>query len=270
MPENYLIEQSKAIIAWKKEEPSVVTSALGTLLSPISSLLSKTIPPVIIQSALEAANAAGKFLADSDDILRDAKVSCVADLQTHNLALSDKLANNIHNWAIGLAASEGAAAGAVGIMGMAADIPALMTLSLRTIHKIGLCYGYEATCPEENQFVLGIMSAVGANSTREKHEALLFLRGIEKTIMETAWRQAGKQIAKDTIVAETALLTLRTLAKQLGVNLTKRKALQAIPAIGAIVGGSANGWYVKELGWAARRSYQERWLKDNSLWLEKG
>lgn len=59
---------------------------------------------------------------------------------------------------------------------------------------------------------------------------------------------------------EGGVIALRNLAKQLGVNLTKRKALAIVPAIGALVGGSANGWWIKEVGWAARRSFQERWL----------
>jgi hypothetical protein len=54
----------------------------------------------------------------------------------------------------------------------------------------------------------------------------------------------------------------------LGINITKRKALQAIPVIGAGVGASLNGWYIKEVGWAARRAFQERWFIDNRKLLE--
>jgi hypothetical protein len=34
-------------------------------------------------------------------------------------------------------------------------------------------------------------------------------------------------------------------------------------ALGAVVGAAVNGWYIKEVGWAARRAYQERWLVEN-------
>ena len=61
---------------------------------------------------------------------------------------------------------------------------------------------------------------------------------------------------------EGALVLARNLAKQLGINLTRRKALAVIPVLGAVVGGSANGWWLKEVGWAARRAFQERWLID--------
>ncbi|MBB3263870.1 DNA-binding transcriptional regulator YhcF (GntR family) [Azospirillum sp. OGB3] len=70
--------------------------------------------------------------------------------------------------------------------------------------------------------------------------------------------------AEQTLSREAALVALRSLAKQLGINLTKRKALQAIPIIGAGVGAAVNGSYIRDVGWAARRAYQERWLADKN------
>jgi hypothetical protein len=56
------------------------------------------------------------------------------------------------------------------------------------------------------------------------------------------------------------------LQKQLGINITKRKALAAIPVIGAAIGGTVNYWYLNDVCWAARRSFQERWLKEQNAW----
>ena len=78
-----------------------------------------------------------------------------------------------------------------------------------------------------------------------------------------AQKAAQKKMSK-----EAGIIGIKNLGRQLGINLTKRKALQAIPAIGAIVGASANGWYVKEVGWAARRAFQERWLIENGKIIE--
>jgi hypothetical protein len=73
-----------------------------------------------------------------------------------------------------------------------------------------------------------------------------------------AEKAAASQLSK-----EASILAIKNLAKQLGVNITKRKALASIPFIGAAIGGSVNGWYIKEVGRAARRSFQERWLIEN-------
>ena len=35
--------------------------------------------------------------------------------------------------------------------------------------------------------------------------------------------------------------------------------------IGAAIGGSLSGWYMNDVGEAAQRTYQERWLRDRGL-----
>jgi len=37
--------------------------------------------------------------------------------------------------------------------------------------------------------------------------------------------------------------------------------------IGAGISGTVNGWFMKDVGWAARRIYQERWLGENQVEL---
>ena len=46
-------------------------------------------------------------LTDEDDILRDGGVSYIEELRHKDLRLSDKLADEVHNWAIGTAAEGG-------------------------------------------------------------------------------------------------------------------------------------------------------------------
>lgn len=260
----YEVKQLASIKEWKEEEPGIVSKALGIALEPVNWVVQKVIPHKAIQGAIDGANQLGSWLTDSKDILRDGKVCTISELRHKDLQLSDKLADEVHNWAIGIAAAEGAGTGAFGIFGMAVDIPAIITLAMRTIHKIGLCYGYECNNQADKNFVLGILAASGANSMQEKITALTTLRTIEVTIAKQTWKAIGEKAATERLSKEAAITGIRNLAKQLGINLTKRKALAAIPVIGAAVGGTVNGWYIKEVGWAARRAFQERWLIDNN------
>jgi hypothetical protein len=112
--------------------------------------------------------------------------------------LSDKLANDVHNWAIGIASAEGAGSGAVGILSTPVDILTIITLALRTIYKIGVGYGYECKTQEDKLFVLSILAASGANSMQEKIVALTTLRQLEVIIAKQTWKVMGeKQHGRD-------------------------------------------------------------------------
>lgn len=260
--------QISEIRKWKIEEPSVISKTFGIVLSPITWLINKIIPEAAIRGALDFSSSAAEWLTDTKDIVRDAGVSSVGDLKIHDLEKSDGLANEVHNWAIGIGTAEGGATGAVGLPGMAADIPAIIVLALRTIHKVGVCYGFEVKTKHDKEFVLAILAASGANDMGEKIAALSTLRAIEVAIAKETWKGLAQKAAANQLGKEAGVIGIRNLAKQLGINLTKRKALQAIPAIGAIVGASVNGWYIKEVGWAARRAFQERWLIENQKIIE--
>lgn len=256
-------QQLHAIKAWQDEKPGVLSQALGMVAKPMAWFMTKIIPEAAIRGALSASNTAARWMTDTADIVRDAHVEAIADLKDKDLELSDRLADEVHNWAIGIAAVEGTATGFFGVFSVPVDVPAIITLALRTIHKIGVCYGYECKTERDEQFVLGILSASGSNSMDEKVAALATLKAIQMALLSQTWKTMAEKAAQSQLSKEAVLISIRSLAKQLGINITKRKALAAIPVVGAAIGGTVNGCYIKDVGWAARRMFQERWLKDN-------
>jgi hypothetical protein len=260
---HYEKKQIEEIEKWRLEEPGVVNQSLGFFIDPLAWLVNKVVPTKAVHRVLNISNSLAQFFTDSDDIIRDGGVASIKELQTKDLKLSDRLANNAHNWAIGLAVAEGAGTGVFGLPGAVADIPALITLALRTVHKIGLCYGFECSSDLDKKLILGIMSASGANSVDERIAALTALRSTEIAIAKISWQKLAGKAVEYQLSKEAVMLTTKNLEKQIGVNLTKRKALASIPIIGAAVGGSVNGWYIKDVGGTARRVFQERWLIAN-------
>ncbi len=256
--DSYEKKQLQEIENWKNEKPGVVSEFMGSLFKPLSRLFDNALPANTIQNAIESCNNASRSLIDVEAFKKEANINEVAELRSRSLPELDMLANEAHNWAIGIATAEGAATGAAGLAGMALDIPAIITLSFRTINKIALCYGFENDSDDEDQIVLSILSVAGANSTEEKEQALASL---ENAISISHKKVAGKTLENE-VTKEAAKILIKALTKQLGINLTKRKALQAVPVIGAAVGASVNGYFIKDTGWAARRIYQERWLKE--------
>lgn len=259
----YEENQFNEIIKWEQKVPSVVSMVLNTALKPVTMLVQTIVPSKAIKGALVASNWLAESITDSKDIIRDGGVGSIKELQHKDLELSDKLANEVHNWANGIATVEGGAIGLAGLPGMIADIPALITLSLRTIHKIGLCYGYECKSEADKRFVYGILSAAGANTVEEKSISVATLQAINVTISKMTWKRMSEKAMSNKYGLEAAILTIKALAKQLGINLTKRKAAQAIPFVGAGVGAAMNLAFVNDVAWAARREFQKRWLYNN-------
>lgn len=255
----YEKEQMRAIEAWKNEVPGVVSSTMNLIFSPATLLVQKVIPGSAIQKILESSNRVAAGLSNSGDVLKGTGVETVSELRETNLELCDGLALGVYKWAIGMAIAEGGATGVTGLPGLIADIPAIITLALSTAQKTGLCYGYEFKDEMDKQFVLGVLSASGANSKKEKDEALKAIQSFEKTLVETDDPGLSKSNERQRFFKESQLVA-GNLAKQLSINLSKRKTLQTIPIIGMGVGASANAWYIKDVGKAARRIFQQRWL----------
>ena len=264
-PGEYEKEQIRAIEEWRKEKPSVVGTALGCVMFPISMLIQAVVPQSAIRDAIGGTSSGAEWLADEGDVTRKGGVSEIDELKKKDLMLSDKLANEIHNWAIGVASAEGVGSGMWGIYGLVLDIPFIITFALRTIHKIGLCYGYKNKDEKGRYFVLALLSAAGANTASEKADAVKILRAIDVMIAKQTLKTVAEKAAQRQLVKESVLIGMKSLGRQLGVNITERKVLQAIPAIGAAVGGSVNAWFINDVGWAARRAFQERWLIENNL-----
>ena len=260
---SYEQKQFEAIAEWEKKEPSILQKTTSTVMKPIEWCANKIIPQKAIQQALKFSNYAASKLADKNDIIRDGKVGCLFELKTKDLKLSDNLANDIHKWAIALAGTEGGVCGYFGLPGMVVDIPMIITFALRTIHKIGLCYGYEANTLEDNQFVYSVLSAAGANTMKEKNMALLTLKQLQVLVSKKTWKKIAETAASKTLGNEAMIITIKSLAKQLGINLTKRKIMQGIPLIGAGVGAAMNVGFIDDISCAAKRCFQKRWLLDN-------
>ena len=261
--------QLACIQKWEATEPSIVAKVGNVVFKPVGWTLNKIIPRKLIEGALTSANSLGSALANKGDILSEANVESIESLRNVDLKICDDLANGVHNWALGIAGVEGCAAGVAGALGIVVDIPSLITLAYRTVHKIGLCYGYECSSPEDKMFVNMVMSIASANTVKEKVVSLVGLQQIRVLIAKTTFKKMAEKAAQDKFSKEAFVIFLRKFADSLGRHLTKRKMMQAIPFIGAAVGAGMNTAYIQDVAWAARRCFQKRWLEDNGIILIK-
>lgn len=246
-----------AIKTWKQEEPGVVSQALGTVLSPVTWIIRKIVPQAAIEGVISGMDWAAKQTTSSRG---------QGDLE--DLASCNSNADSVINFHIALAVAEGSAAGFFGALSLPADVPAIILLALRLIRQVGVEYGYEGQTDDDRAFVLSVLSASGANSQGEKVEAIALSSMLMNKLAKETWKTMAVKAATNKLGVDAAIIGTKNLAKSLGINLTKRKALSAIPVVGAVVGGSANGWYIREVGVAAQRNFQERWLRDRNFLLD--
>ena len=87
-------------------------------------------------------------------------------------------------------------------------------------------------------------------------------------IAKQTWKKLAEMAANNRFGAAAVIMTVKEIAKNLGINITKRVSMAALPVIGAAVSAGANIWFLNDVGVAAQRLYQARWLKERGLWLE--
>jgi hypothetical protein len=220
--------QVRAIERWKAEPPSLLTQTSGIVFAPVGWLARRLVPASAVEKVLAAADAMAREMATGD----------AAD----TLEACDTLAEAAQNRAVAAATAEGAAAGAAGLIAAPLDIPAMVVLSLRTIHRIARCYGF----PADQRLALAVLSVASANSVKDRRAAVAAL-GTSGDMERAAETAAGRQLSREAVI-----VAIRALAR--------RRALAAVPVAGAALGAGLNGAFLNSVAWAARRTFQERWL----------
>jgi len=273
MSDEYLSKAQNEIVVWEKEGPSWLANVGSFILTPAQKVAEALIPQGIQDAVARAIEAfllgISSFSKSTVNFvkIKDSVNAKVVNPQGHDGALqflkvADEEARSCWNYHIGYAAVEGGGLGAGGLLALAADIPALFTIVIRLIQEIGTCYGYDVTKPEEQEYVLHLLRAGSAGDIKAKVESLIALKQIEEILIKVTWKKMAQELAAKRLGQLSLLAALREFAKSLGINLTKRKALQMVPIIGAIVGASFNATYANDIGKAAYMSYRRRYIAE--------
>jgi hypothetical protein len=236
-------EQVRQIGTWKSQPPNPLDEMSKMITLPWARFLERIVPDWIVTSTMNRAYGLSRMLASPDDTKRRAGVQTLDELRQRSLEECDRLAGRMAASARMISLLEGAVTGAGGVVTTLLDIPLLFVLSLRTIQKIGHCYGYALDQVGDRQYVLGILITATSGSLAAKRERLDRLHGLRDWFLE---------MTQEEIVADELL----SLVFQLEV-------FEAIPGIGVVSGAALNLFFSRKIDITARRVFQERWLRDN-------
>jgi hypothetical protein len=243
----------RRIQKWQDEDPSsLVTKQIERATTPLQWLVALLLPDTLIREVVDKTLWVAEALTDRDDVFKVLEVDSLEEVRQCKLESCEAAADQVHAWSIGTAAALGAW-DLVGPLGLAPSLAGLFTLAFRTIKKTAVCYGYDPSSHSEELVAMHIFAAASSLYHRDK---LAALKEIEK-IIETP---ASPELAptRDTVAA-----AVTSLSQPIATHLTRRRSFAAIPAMGALVGSSANAWLLKDVGWAARNIYAMRRLEES-------
>jgi len=240
---DYEAEQVEEIAAWKSEPPNPFAEMFKMVTIAGARVVEQAIPDAVVREAIEKSYDAAELIAGQEDVKRQAGVQDLGELRHRPLEECDRMATRVSVASQAMAIAGGTATGAGGVATTILDIPVLFVLSLRTILKIGHCYGYPLDRPKDRRFVLGVLLVATSSSLEVMQARLDQLREIEDWLLEEA--------QQDIIAEEAASLLFQI------------EVFEDIPGLGAISGGLLNLAFIRRVIHATQRIFQERWLRDN-------
>ncbi len=132
-----------------------------------------------------------------------------------------------------LAAAEGAGLGLFGLITVVPDLSILAGITMRTIQKLSLIYGFEYNTDEEvADLWVAAASAAGVDLGRELLEKEVVNRFVPKVISR--------------------------IALQGGAEVTEKLAARLIPVVSSAIGAGLNFYFVRAWGERAQRHFREK------------
>ena len=147
----------------------------------------------------------------------------------------DVVADSIIRSGMKLAAVEGAGLGLGGLMTIVPDLGILSAITMRTIQKLSLVYGFEFNTDDEiAELWIAAASAAGVDISRELLEKEVVNKFVPRVIQRIAAQVSGEVVEK--------------------------WAGRVIPLASAAIGAGLNYWFVRAWGERARTHFRQRHL----------
>jgi uncharacterized protein (DUF697 family) len=148
----------------------------------------------------------------------------------------DAVASEIIRSGMKMAAAEGAGLGIGGIMTLLPDLGILAAITLRTIQKLSLVYGFEFnTDGEMADLWIAAASAAGVDISRELLEKQVVNRFVPRVVQRIAVQASGEVV--------------------------ERWAGRMIPLLSSVIGGTLNWYFVGAWGERARNHFREKHMQ---------
>lgn len=168
----------------KEHLPSVSRQLLGrhyNKLNNVANFVSPQISDKVSDYFFEHLNQFTNDMSSVDAILDEAGVRDLEEL-TQDVDRSKRIAQALGEQNKWIASIQGALTGLTGIVGTAVDIPASLTLALRTIYQVGRSYGFDLSKAEDQEIIQYIFKQIDLGLIAEKQAVLLAIKALGTTL----------------------------------------------------------------------------------------
>jgi EcsC protein family len=231
----YEERQIRALAGWKAVRPNLFGEVFDRLTTPRAKVVSGAISNNVVRDAIIEAYQISEVYAHKEKVAAAAGVCDIRELFDHDLPYCDLLADQVAK----LAGESAMFRTATGTGAGQLNVSLMMSYSLKTIHTVGFCYGYDTTTPHERDFALGVLQVASADTLAAKQQAIATLGKIEDLVLEEAVENLAQDAVLD-MVSKTAV---------------------SIPAFGLLAGAVHDAVFAEYVGQVAKYSFQERWLR---------
>ncbi|WP_445491121.1 EcsC family protein [Niallia sp. 03133] len=250
---NYLQDELTAIHKWEKDQGDLW---FWEKLSRLPFKLLDKWTPAFIQTKIgqlldEMGNYiqnGGKLLSNASSIKKYYQHLSVHSLEeVQNLPLAEmkkaaaKLAKNRKKWA----ALQGASTGVGGFLTLSLDIPVLLSMQIKLLQDIALCYGYEPNEKKERIFIVKCLQFVSADVVGKK------------TILNqlSNYDCNSEQIKREVI---SEMQGWREVVYAYRDSFGWKKLFQMVPVVGIVFGAFSNRSSIESIAEAADMFYRKR------------
>jgi hypothetical protein len=243
--EPYIEKVKNDFESWKVREPGTIEKISGFVGKPVEVVIQPFIEKIspLLEDVLKNSN---KYIAEaivnSHEEIKDITKFAPDDfIEWHKKA--DEDSDTLIKAGIATLSAEGAVGGFLGFNALLAEVPVSFGTILAFANKIAATYHIDITNEDTQIEILKAITAGSSSSLENKNESTSTFSISNIVIQKVSWGS----IASEKIYAGTsALIVIKQILKTLGIGISRRKAAQFLPGLGAVTGGLINGGWANE------------------------
>lgn len=140
------------------------------------------------------------------------------------------------------------------VAAIASDIGLSLALLGRSVAEVAVHYGFDPNEPDEEVFLMSVLSYSTATSLQGKTAALAAISRLSQQMMRHA---TWKQLEKDVLVK-----VIQAVFSKIGLNLTHKRLAQLVPFVGGLVSAGLSYDMQSRALNDATRIYRARYLAE--------